>query len=191
MKTCSKCSDSLDESQFVKSPRYKDGLYPSCKTCRKAVKIASLAKNPMCSRCGSEPHLGYIPYCHACNLIAKGRKTPTRIVDRTNTTMCCRCKAEPRLDHHNYCRECKNEATAEWEQGNGGSWARLDEEGKNKARARRAVNHRVQRGTMRKEPCVICGNESDEMHHHKGYDGENAFDVQWMCIEHHKKVHKK
>lgn len=35
MKKCSKCKEEKDISNFYKSKRYSDGLYPSCKTCGK------------------------------------------------------------------------------------------------------------------------------------------------------------
>ena len=33
MKKCSKCKEEKEISNFYKSKRYKDGLYPSCKDC--------------------------------------------------------------------------------------------------------------------------------------------------------------
>ena len=36
MKKCSKCKEEKEISNFYKSKRYNDGLYPSCKTCGKS-----------------------------------------------------------------------------------------------------------------------------------------------------------
>ena len=30
-----------------------------------------------------------------------------------------------------------------------------------------------------------------EAHHHRGYVGEHALDVLWLCTNHHKKIHRK
>jgi len=76
----------------------------------------------------------------------------------------------------------------EWVRRRGG-WAGMSAEEKMKATARRAVNHRLERGKMVKMPCEICGNPEVQMHHHKGYEGENAFDIQWLCLTHHRAAH--
>lgn len=36
-KKCSKCGELKDRSEFYKDKRYRDGLYPSCKSCKSAV----------------------------------------------------------------------------------------------------------------------------------------------------------
>lgn len=46
MKRCSSCKVEKDRAEFHVETQRKDGLYPSCKACRKMAKAASMAKDP-------------------------------------------------------------------------------------------------------------------------------------------------
>lgn len=56
--------------------------------------------------------------------------------------------------------------------------------------ARNAVNHAIERGELRREPCVVCGIEPTHAHHHLGYEPENRLDVLWLCTLHHGAAHR-
>lgn len=45
------------------------------------------------------------------------------------------------------------------------------------------------RNTLVKQPCIECGHEKSEAHHHKGYERENWLEVQWLCKKHHEQTH--
>jgi hypothetical protein len=63
--------------------------------------------------------------------------------------------------------------------------------------ARRKVTRLVSLGILvPPESCEKCGKvpvrnkrRPIEAHHHKGYDGDNAIDVQWLCASCHKLAH--
>jgi rRNA maturation protein Nop10 len=46
----------------------------------------------------------------------------------------------------------------------------------------------LKRGKIVREACAECG-EPAEMHHPHGYEGDAAYDVQWLCRTHHLAVH--
>lgn len=50
------------------------------------------------------------------------------------------------------------------------------------------VGYEIERGRMRRGPCVVCG-EPKTHGHHEDYD--RPLDVIWLCPQHHKDVHSK
>lgn len=146
----------------------------------------------LCSGCRVQPCTQNHNYCYACARIARGQPPiPKFRRDVTNKTMCSKCKVNPRLSYHRYCQTCKNTSTTDWAKRNGGHWAVKDKQGKKRAVARKLVFNRVHRGKMERKPCEVCGNPKVEAHHHKGYDGQNAYDVRWLCLQHHRESEKK
>lgn len=162
MKTCSKCQIEQSETEFVKSPRYKDGLYPSCKTCRRKSFEAGLASNPMCRRCKTVPHTETHVYCYECHRIMRGQKPEAKFRrDSENKTMCSRCRVEPRAENHRYCRQCHIDYTKEWLKREGA----LQTEALRKRKVRQVVQKRAQRGKLKRKPCEICGSTKSQFHH--------------------------
>jgi len=186
MKTCSKCKKDLPRERFVKSPRYLDGLYPICKDCRKATRLRSLADNPLCRKCKKAPHVYKQAYCEACERKARGR-TPIPKYRRKKKAdgLCSKCNLRPKLKYHHWCNECKLEATRKWLSTGVMLWKNMTDEQKKKAIARGMVNRDIARGKLKKKPCEVCGALNVEAHHHKGYEIENALDIQWLCPPHH------
>lgn len=59
-------------------------------------------------------------------------------------------------------------------------------------KARRAVNHAVDNSRLaqpRRLPCIRCGRNAHEYHHHLGYAPEHHLDVQALCRACHRNVH--
>lgn len=182
MKECSKCHRQLDENQFVKSPRYSDGLYPSCKECRKKTREKSLLDNPNCARCGQRPHIEGVAYCDECNCHMKGRPLiRSRVVDRSNKEWCCRCKERPRLPYHNYCQICKIASTMKWL--SKFRTIRQPDERRRKQSARHYINTLFKRGKIKRDPCEICGRPSQHFHHLDYND--RTTNVQHLCFSCH------
>jgi hypothetical protein len=182
MKRCSKCLHNLDHSRFVKSPRYSDGFYPSCKACRKQARLKTLMDNPICSICGTFRHLKYSPYCSECNRVAKGRPAiPSRVVDRNNKVMCSRCRVHFRLEYHGYCQECKNASTRKWTAKF--RTIRVPDEKRRKRSARHYINTLFKRGKVRRQPCEVCGQPSQHFHHLDYKD--RTKNVQHLCLKCH------
>src|SRR5882724_7878010 len=61
-----------------------------------------------------------------------------------------------------------------------------------KRRARITLIHAIERGEVtRPDSCEMCGKKcKPHAHHHKGYEGKNVFDVQWLCHVCHKFIHR-
>lgn len=59
---------------------------------------------------------------------------------------------------------------------------------KTKLRARQAIRDRVFNGTLKRQPCEVCGNEKSEAHHE---DYLKPLEVKWLCSKHHKELHAK
>lgn len=192
MKTCSRCHRDLDESRFVKSPRYLDGLTQPCKDCRKEKQDARLAGNPICFMCKTEPHMKGNAYCRTClriiNDLPIERERPN--VDRNNKTMCCRCKIKPRAKGGHYCVDCRSDMAKESYGRLGCYWNRATQEVKNKIKARHFVHWKVKQGTIQKTPCEVCGKSKVEAHHYKGYARENWLVIKWLCSKHHRDAEK-
>src|SRR5207245_2599508 len=166
MKTCSKCKKDLPQKCFVKSPRYFDGLYPLCKTCRKASLLLWLTSHTLCSKCGKASHLKYHKYCYHCLRRAKGRSQVPKFGRRAlNLHLCSKCQQHLRLRYHAYCRDCALKSNRDWKHANGGNWKGLTPEQRRKAVARRYVKTRIDRGHMIRKPCEVCGHPKSEAHH--------------------------
>ena len=59
------------------------------------------------------------------------------------------------------------------------------------AKAHRKVSHEIKMHRLVKpDECPVCGcnDKRIEAHHHKGYDGENALDVLFLCTTCHREA---
>lgn len=162
-KTCSKCKRQLPETQFVKSPRYLDGLYPSCKECRRQTRLTWLLNNPLCSKCKSRPHMNGNGWCWQCE-DEKRRTKPKKFVRRPNSPnpdLCPVCGIRPHPEYHAWCLECIGENRRERTR------LRLDSrpERLRKSTARHYVNTLIKRGKFRLVECSLCGGTATEFHH--------------------------
>lgn len=54
-------------------------------------------------------------------------------------------------------------------------------------KARSEINHAIQRGKIRREPCLICGVKNSQAHHP---DYTRPLFVKWYCFKHHRQIHK-
>lgn len=189
MKMCSKCEQTLPLDQFVKSPRYKDGLYPSCKRCRKEANLKSFRDHPICSRCNEKPHLENRAYCYECDRIVKGRSvTPKFHRDGSNTDKCCKCKVNPRRKGGKYCVSCANKYMSTWLAANGGSWKTKNPDQKRIATVRKYAYTLLLAGKVQRGPCVFCGAPETQFHH---YDYEpRTLNFESACYPCHVEIHR-
>lgn len=58
-------------------------------------------------------------------------------------------------------------------------------------RAHRKVGRAIRSGRLVPQPCLVCGAAEVQAHHHAGYDEQNALNVVWLCVKHHKEQHRK
>lgn len=181
MKTCSKCKRSLDESCFVKSDRYLDGLYPSCKECRKKVRDQRVARQVLCFRCNAVPRMKSTIYCSPCLKWFQSGESKNK--------PCARCLERVRRKCSDFCSICAKEIELEWRRVRCKEY-RDDPENKVKNLARQMLNYHVNSGRIERMPCAVCGHPKTEGHHHNGYDREHWLDVVWLCMVHHVQVEK-
>lgn len=66
--------------------------------------------------------------------------------------------------------------------------ATYERQNKDKRAAYRQVKYALESGELVKEPCLFCGAEKVEAHHH---DYTLPRIVTWLCRRHHKLVHRK
>ena len=57
-----------------------------------------------------------------------------------------------------------------------------------KEKARRAINHALADGKMKKEPCEVCGSTQRIHGHHDDYS--KPYEVTWLCPKHHGERHR-
>lgn len=60
---------------------------------------------------------------------------------------------------------------------------------KKAGRAVSRVGLAIRSGRLVRQPCVDCGAEKVQAHHHNGYDPEHELDVVWLCRPHHQERH--
>ena len=65
---------------------------------------------------------------------------------------------------------------------------RYNKKYREKQKARRRVQYYLSKGTLKREPCKICGNEKTEAHHP---DYNYPLNIVWLCDRCHKDVHNK
>lgn len=187
MKTCSKCRRVLELVCFVKSPRYSDGLYPSCKECRKKVFLNLVAKNIVCCRCRKRPHQPNHVHCYECQRELKGEsKVPRYRRDSSNKLYCCKCKQLPRTAYGGYCLGCALKANEAWRKKQRPSQTRPEK--KRKASARHYVNQLFKRGKLRRHPCEHCGAPSVHFHHLDYKD--RTTNIQHVCLACHVRLER-
>lgn len=90
---------------------------------------------------------------------------------------------------HNWCRECSREYRREYEKTHPRPYSVRKKEyylgNKDHLKARRRVNHLVERGLLPKVhtmTCVDCGGKAAHYDHYKGYEMENWESVQPVCV---------
>jgi hypothetical protein len=54
-------------------------------------------------------------------------------------------------------------------------------------RAHQAVADAIKKRELTRQPCEICGDDYTVAHHD---DYGRPLDVQWLCLKHHKRVHR-
>lgn len=54
-----------------------------------------------------------------------------------------------------------------------------------KDKARNAVSNAIRDGRLIRLPCIVCGDEKSQAHHH---DYRKPLDVYWYCFKHHREI---
>ena len=190
VKTCSKCKRELDESCFVKSPRYLDGLYPSCKECRKQTLLNWLDTHPICSKCKVRPHMPGNGWCWQCE-DEKRRTKPKKFIRRPNTTnpsLCSRCGLRSPREYSPWCQPCYNKWQRDYNSKRRGDVNKFRPEQLRKKTARHYINTLVKRGKIKYGPCYLCGDQSTQKHHLNYHD--RTRDVIDVCDFCHVLIHR-
>jgi hypothetical protein len=187
-KQCSKCKEVKGTEEFYRATDAKDGLQSWCRACSKAAESQRVRKKPdpvepppfkVCLCCNIEKPSAVFPrhswtkdglhmYCKACTrkkaLDSRAKWTPEQ-----------RAAHLEKLKKYN-----KTPAQREKQRARSKSVASC---------AAKALNAAVTCGLIEKaDRCqgngiygVPCVGSPVTAHHHKGYDLENWFDVEWLC----------
>jgi hypothetical protein len=127
-----------------------------------------------CIKCAAE-RFGKDLYCSDCRrelFHASLAKKPT----------CSKCGKNPHASNSAWCNPCKNIYQRALKKKNPGRWYReLTPIQKRKRQVRMLIYGMIKLGIMSRKPCESCGEMKVEAHHHKGYGGPNAMDIQWLC----------
>jgi len=191
MKICTKCHRELSESCFVKSPRYLDGLYPSCKECRKKVMVRYLAEHPLCSKCNLRPHQKGTGWCYECEAEKTYAIRPKKFNRKPNTknpNYCSMCGIRPPRDYSCWCQPCFNAYQRKRNARLRGNPRKFRSEQKRKQTARKFINTLVRRNKIKYGPCYLCGEQSVNKHHLNYKD--RTRDVIDFCHRCHVLVHR-
>ena len=104
---------------------------------------------------------------------------------KRRATKCSRCENPPRPGQA-YCHVCHAVYRRRYR------YKDLSKEAKKRQNAHAYVRTYVKRGSIKREPCEVCGSRQSEGHH---TDYSKPLQVTWLCREHHlalegKKMHK-
>lgn len=165
----------------------KTGIYPSCKECEREQKAMHLLINPLCCRCKVANHMEGDSYCYPCSRVSKGRGERRWISRRTGLEWCKICEQSPRLSYHQYCGACKREYDAknrkERHARKGISSVR-----KYKNTVRGYATGLLNRGKIKRGPCVFCGEPGVDFHHYDYLPRTRNFDD--VCEKCHVEAHQ-
>lgn len=176
---CSACKVEKSFSEFYKEHTRKYGISYRCKVCSSKKTNKRLPKNKK----KNSPEL---VTCHCGN----------QFIKLSTVHKCCSTNCTKALGYYRH-REKKlalariyHKRTFTTAKANENTKKRL-ETSPEKVAARLGVYNAVLRGDIKKLPCEVCGELKVHAHHHLGYEGENAFKVQWLCITHHYEKHRR
>lgn len=162
-------------------------MYPSCRDCRKSATLATLANNPMCSRCKVNPHQPSNMYCYDCGRVAKGYTEPPKFRRDAWNTLCSKCKVNPKANGKNYCSECANKYLRDRYARMGGQRKYMTDEQKRLTTVRQYAHSLLKAGKVKRTDCVFCGAPGTEFHH---YDYENRTrNFESVCNPCHDEAH--
>jgi len=99
---------------------------------------------------------------------------------------CSKCGGEletNRQGKQRYCLSCHNLANRISRT----KHSDLPDEARKRANARSYLHVYIRRGKIQKQPCMFCGSEPAQAHHH---DYDKPLDVVWLCKAHHGLLHE-
>jgi hypothetical protein len=177
MKTCNKCLEVKQFSEFTRRAALADGYVSKCKQCQYAdgaeKRCFSLVSMKICGCCGARK-IGSAFHPHPCTadgLATDCKQCSTKHVMAWNSSN----QDNVKKHHRNWCRS---------EQGR----AKLKELANRYPEcqsARVITKMAMQSGRLKPQPCMICGAKSEA--HHPDYS--RPLDVVWLCRKHHMETH--
>ncbi len=96
---------------------------------------------------------------------------------------CSKCGEPVERTDQAYCNSCH----AAYMRNTRPKHSDLPEDQRRKANARAYLNAYVNKGKIKKEPCVVCGEMEKVEAHHEDYD--KPLEVIWYCRKHHIELH--
>jgi len=166
-KRCGRCKATKPVEEFYRQSRSPDGRQSDCKNCQRERLDTWEAENrervnaQARARYNANPQLHRGRWREWAEANAEALKESRRRFEREN-------------------REWRNQQHREQR-------AR-DPERKKKANARKAVDRAIERGSLVRQPCRICGTTENVHGHHWSHEREHWLDVYWLCVACHRRV---
>lgn len=129
-----------------------------CAKCREWKPLSNFNRNKTRSD-------GYCHHCKTCRIRFRRKAT-----NRTRTKTANASKEWKRKNRIRY-----REIICTWYKSNIGA-----------AAAHSRIYKAIRKGTIKRKPCAICGNEKSHAHH---FNYSNPYKVVFLCAKHHKQLH--
>lgn len=166
LKSCTKCHQQKDLSEFRKHSGRKDGLSTQCRMCASAANREHYQRN-------KESHRERCKEYQQENAgkIAIRRRANYRANPDLYKKMQIKYNQSPK-GKLNAIRGMKAQ----------------QERNAEKVRVRRITRTAINNGTLKRLPCEVCGDPKSDAHHE---DYSKPLDVKWLCRKHHFIAHGK
>jgi hypothetical protein len=171
MKTCRECEYEKPLSEYYQHPQMKDGHLNKCKSCVKN-RVKRYGETPELARKDvREKRSLPVAVCQKCGIqfaFIKKKEAPRKFCSRKCSAQYIKGVEAPKRKSQNKLRYVH----------------KFPE----KQSAHDAVKYALKQGRIIKQPCEICGTESNVQAHHDDYS--KPLDIRWLCQRHHADHHR-
>ncbi len=199
-----------DNETYCKSCKHKKRSEARAKLrAEKGLQPWGMGPSKVCSDCESVKEDVRQSYCNKCRSIRNKEWAHRTGRASKYQTGLCPCGAERKPTQRYFCTACKRENSRRYNELKGQTQANRDsfnawynankEEFKVKRKedhyyrlknlARSTTNNAIASGILFRKPCEVCGINMNVEAHHDDYT--QPLNVKWLCIKHHKELHRK
>jgi hypothetical protein len=193
-RTCTSCLKVRPLTDFREAKRGLYGRRSKCRECDSIVAARKYDTGEKLQRAAKKLQKIYseTKICRVCNqekLKAEFYRSKVN-VDGFGK-ICKGCTKEYGKKHYVKNKDRKNVQAREWQKTSPKWRPYRDQYVKEynlrfpeKRKAQGKLQYQVKKGTIKREPCVICG-ATPTQGHHPSYDPRHYTWVQWLCLKHH------
>jgi hypothetical protein len=171
MKTCSKCGETKELSEFSKNAKGKYGVRANCKVCQSIVRKEYHKTHRTEAKINKEEWIKANPEkWSGIRKVLQARRYRDPVAGpKIRARSAAWKKANPELRAEQSRRQRINPVT------------------RPRVLARIKANAAVQVGKLARRPCEICGSTERVEKHHDDYT--KPLNVRWLCKQHHMELH--